>query len=176
LQATTLAPGSGTTPVIAQGAAARASGDTSLELSFALDRPGTLHYVVAYQSMFARFGNNYVVFDTSVPDISRLIRADLTSFTDGMVARGAIPVGQGSQQFVCRVGGSNAGLQCNCGDGPCNTEAKCFGSLCTFSKHALAANTTYRVGRCMAGECMAGECCACCACSSAQVLDPRGMQ
>jgi hypothetical protein len=101
--------------------------------------------VVAYQSVFARFGNNYVVFDTSVPDVSRLLEADLSSFTDGMVARGAIPVGQAGQQYVCRVGGSNAGLQCSCGDNPCDTEARCFGSLCAYSKSALAANTTYRV-------------------------------
>jgi hypothetical protein len=148
-----MAPGAETTPVLKSGTAVKAASEYSFDLSFSLDRPGSLTYVVAYQSMFARFDNNYVVFDTSVPDISYLLKADLSAFTDGIVARGTIKVADASQAYTCRVGGSNAGLNCSCGSGPCNTEALCFGSLCKYSKYALAANTTYRVrhlhGRCM---------------------------
>jgi hypothetical protein len=52
------------TPGVA--AAPGTAGETALALAFAVDRPGRLHYLVVYDSMYARFMDTYVVFDNQV--------------------------------------------------------------------------------------------------------------
>jgi hypothetical protein len=61
------------------------------------------------------------------------------------VARGQISVRQANTQHTCLIGGS-IGSSCACTPAAdCSQELSCFGSLCDYSKLALAPNTTYKV-------------------------------
>lgn len=65
-QAGTAAPWSSRAPVLLPSPAAVSAGEASFKLTFSMDQPGTLNYLVLYKSLFARFLDTYVVFDNQV--------------------------------------------------------------------------------------------------------------
>jgi hypothetical protein len=84
-------------------------------------------------------------FDTQITDATALLHSARTNFQDGVVAFGQITVKQDNTQHTCVIGG-NVGSSCSCTPtADCSQELSCFGSLCDYSKVALAPNTTYKV-------------------------------
>lgn len=84
-----------------------------------------------------------------VADPAALLSSPRDSFQNGLVAKGQVTVPQlAGGNFTCTVGGSRQGSSCSCSPAAdCKQEAACFGSLCDYSKVALAPGTAYKVGK-----------------------------
>jgi hypothetical protein len=136
------------------------AGEHAFNITFALAGPGTLHFVVLYASLYARFLDTFVAFDNAAIDVAAAIADDLAAFTGGVVARGACAVAQGGVATACRIGptfdaasasivddetGSSPGAFSCSPAASCTVQNSCFGALCDFSRYAVVANTTYKV-------------------------------
>ncbi|GBF99606.1 hypothetical protein Rsub_12070 [Raphidocelis subcapitata] len=130
------------------------AGEHAFNITFALAGPGTLHFVVLYASLYARFLDTFVAFDNAAVDATAAIADDLAAFTGGVVARGACAVAQGGVATSCRIGpssdpgdegGSPPGAFACSPAASCTVQNSCFGALCHFSRYAVVANTTYKV-------------------------------
>lgn len=124
--------------------AVAARGESSLELRFALDAPGRLRYYIVADTLFGRYGDQYVVFSSPDVQADAATTVSPTQWSGGLVAAGVINVTAGVSPLVCRVGGDDAS-GCACGPNPCPLPAPCVGSGCAALGTALSPNTTYRV-------------------------------
>ena len=127
-----------------------AAGESAFNLSFALDRPGTINFLVLYASLLARHVTTYVAFDNNPGDVGALATSDLAAFSDGVVARGSCAVTQAQVTTVCRIG-PVAGIDASPGAYSCSPTVSCqvqnvcFGALCDYWAYAIVPNSTYKV-------------------------------
>lgn len=128
------------------------AGESSFTLSFSLDRPGVVNFLVLYSSMMARFVNTYVAFDNDPGDPAALISSDLAAFSDGVVARGSCAVMHAGVLATCSIGPQAAGdapstYSCSDPTTSCQVQNTCFGPLCDYSQYGIVPNSTYKVRR-----------------------------
>lgn len=133
-------------------AAARVApaGESSFNLSFSLTRPGTLHFLVLYSSLVARYVDTYVAFDNAPSDATALLTSDLAAFSNGVVARGSCAVAAAGATASCRFGpaaadGADGGDYACSPAVSCRLQNTCFGSLCDYSRYGIVPNSTYKV-------------------------------
>jgi hypothetical protein len=145
--------GNGTAGVgaAAGGVSVAAVGESSFNLTFSLDRLGTLNFLVLYASMMVRYTDTFVAFDNAPGDPEALLATDLAAFSGGVVARGSCAAAAAGAATTCRIGpepgGDEAPGAFACSPAAsCKVQNTCFGSLCDFSRYAIVANTTYKVG------------------------------
>lgn len=128
------------------------AGDASFNLTFSLDRPGYLNFIVMYKSMAARYMNAYVAFDNPGPaDPADAISSSMASFSSGVVARGSCGPAGGGAVVSCVVGPRAPGdppnaYTCIPDSVTCSVENACFGSLCDYSRQGVVSDTAYKVG------------------------------
>jgi hypothetical protein len=130
---------------------ALAAGENSFNLTFSLDRPGTLNFLVLYSAMLARYGDAFVAFDNLPSDPASLLASDLAEFSGGVIARGSCAVASAGSVTSCRIGpeagGNEAPSAYACSPTTsCQVQNTCFGSLCDYGRYGIVANTTYKVG------------------------------
>jgi hypothetical protein len=157
-QATTGGPSASSVPILRSdtgdtsvtSARVTAASENAFNLTFTLDRPGTLNFLVLYSSLVARYVDTYVAFDNTAPtDAALLLASDLAAFSDGVVARGSCAVANAGNATSCRIGPVMAGdtsdtFACSPA-ASCHVQNNCFGALCDYSQYGIVANSTYKV-------------------------------
>jgi len=133
-----------------------AAGESAFNLTFSLSRPGTLHFVVLYASMMARYVDTWVAFDNSATDALSFMSSELTGFSGGIVARGSCAVEQAGALTSCRLGPAHdadtpGSYSCS-PSASCQIQNACFGSLCDYSRYSIVANSTYKVSKTEQGQ------------------------
>jgi hypothetical protein len=120
--------------------------ENSFVLSFNLNTPGAVKFLVLQASLYSRFEQRYAVWNNVLPDPATLMATPRSSFWHGLVAKGHIIVDQGGAALACTIGGGT-GSSCSCNtSATCMQEVACFGQLCDYSTSAIVSNTTYKVG------------------------------
>ncbi|KAL4457403.1 hypothetical protein ABPG75_012268 [Micractinium tetrahymenae] len=101
--------------------------ETSFTLHARMTTPGTLHYAVALDRLYAPWGASQVAYGQLTPSAAAVISASPSDFLGGLVAAGSVAVPAADEWVNVTV------------------QPPCVGVLCSQSLWALQGGTAYRV-------------------------------